>query len=1044
MDCKSNIERSKLLPFHVCSQFTLSQLVQSRRSKVLETLELNNFSKSMRKHVNGFSKNNYTCGYFDEDSIPNITRKHDPNSLKIFHVNIESFSKKGVELSVYLKCLKFEFDIICLTEIRYTNIGIIDKEFPEFHIFIDNPTTAKGGVAIILKKDKFSQITEIDSSNDFNLKNNCACTKCIIENKWLSCKINNQKIILGGIYRHPKGEIDHFNNALKKSLSNIKNDTLAIILGDFNIDLIKESDPKVNCYLSNYFENNFIPCITLPTRITYHSATLLDHIFIKTPKKFIQNKCSSGNLITDLSDHLPNFSFIDIKTTSIKDRPFIRLFTQTNIEKFIENSVSEPSLISPNEVTEVNSSYNTFTTNYQNLFDKYFPYVRISRKAFKSKPFITRGIKNSIKHRNRLYKKYLDNPNDLNESIWKRFRNKTGEIIKRAEALYYRKIISDHNNSSKNLWNTFGKILNNKKVKHSKIESLNLNGVNLTEPKNITESFNNFFSEIGGNLAKNFPTNDSQFKNYLGAPVTHSMYLRPTSVKEILRTVKSLKNSNSLGHDNFPTKFIKLSATLIAPVLEKIFNLSMKSGVFPDALKVAKVIPIFKKGSPTSINNYRPISVLSPINKIFEKILYSRLIKYIDKSKLLYKYQYGFRKNHSTEHALIELIDQIRLSIGKGQMTCGIFIDLSKAFDTVNHQILLDKLEHYGIRGHALALFKSYLSNRNQYVHLDKCKSQTRPISCGVPQGSVLGPLFFLLFINDLPNCCSNGKIRLFADDTTIFFHTNSIDEVILTGKVIMTELTNWFKANKLTLNTDKSSFTLFKSSKKVIPNIPEHIDFLNQKILRTSHIKFLGVTLDENLTWNQHINEICSKLKRLFHIFYNIRKYLTEDNIKTIYYALVYSRIKYGITVYGQACQTKMQRIQTLQNQLLKVISGKEPRFPTNELHDEFKLLLVKDIANQEILAFVHNYFSNSLPPVFDGYFETLASNHNRNTRNGQNLIRIADHKTNITASATKIQGAKLWNKLDNNLKNITKVKQFKTKYKNSVCLPYVKEAVL
>ena len=376
-------------------------------------------------------------------------------------------------------------------------------------------------------------------------------------------------------------------------------------------------------------------------------------------------------------------------------------------------------------------------------------------------------------------------------------------------------------------------------------------------------------------------------------------------------------------------------------------------------------------------------------------------------------------------------------------MTCGIFIDLSKAFDTVNHQILLDKLEHYGIRGHALELFKSYLSNRKQYVHIEKCKSQTRPVSCGVPQGSVLGPLFFLLFINDLPKGCTNGKVRLFADDTTIFFHTNSIDDVISTGKAIMTQLTNWFTANKLTLNADKSSFTLFKSSKKAIPNVPEHIDFLNQKIKRTSHIKFLGIILDENLTWNQHINEICNKLKRLFHIFYNIRNYLSTDNIKTIYYALVYSRIKYGITVYGQACKTKMQRIQTLQNKLLKVISGKDYRFSTNELHDEFDFLLIKDIANQEIVAFVHNYFSNSLPPVFDGYFETLASNHNRNTRNGRNLIKIISHTTDIAASAIRIQGAKLWNKLDNNLKQIPKVKQFKAKYKHSVCLPYVKKPI-
>ena len=370
-------------------------------------------------------------------------------------------------------------------------------------------------------------------------------------------------------------------------------------------------------------------------------------------------------------------------------------------------------------------------------------------------------------------------------------------------------------------------------------------------------------------------------------------------------------------------------------------------------------------------------------------------------------------------------------------MMCGIFINVYKAFATVNHQILIDKLEHYGIRGNALDIFRSYLSNRKQYVHIDNCKSQTRSISHGVPQGSVLGPLFFLLFINDLPKCCPDGKVRLFADDTTIFFHRNNINEINSTGKNIMIQLTTWFNANKLTLNADKSSFTIFKSSRKTIPNQPDNIEFHDQQIKRTSHIKFLGVILDENLTWNLHINELCSKLKRLFHIFYNIRNVLSKDNIKTIYYTLIYSRIKYGITVFGQACDSKLKRIQTLQNQLLKVLSGKNYRFSTDMLHNEFELLKIKDIVKQEIITFVHNFFSNSLPPVFSGYFETLASNHNRNTRNGSNLIKITSHTSNFAAASIKIQGAKVWNRLDNSLKSIPKVKNFRNKFKFSR-LPY------
>ena len=233
----------------------------------------------------------------------------------------------------------------------------------------------------------------------------------------------------------------------------------------------------------------------------------------------------------------------------------------------------------------------------------------------------------------------------------------------------------------------------------------------------------------------------------------------------------------------------------------RIFNLAISTGVYPTNLKIAKVIPIFKKGDPTSVNNYRPISILSTINKIFEKILYARLTKYIDDFQLLYKYQFGFRKNHSTEHALIEITDQIKLSMNNNQITCGIFVDLSKAFDTVNHHMLLDKLENLGIRGKALELFRSYLSGRKQYVNIDNCKSKTRSITCGVPQGSVLGPLFFLLFINDLPNCCPSGKVRIFADDTNVFFHCNNIKELIKLGQTILNQLHSWFTANKLTLN---------------------------------------------------------------------------------------------------------------------------------------------------------------------------------------------------------------------------------------------------
>ena len=1023
---------SLVLPFSDIRDIDISDLYLGNKHDILEERGNTNFRKNMLKLVNGFSRNNYTCSYYLVDSINNIANTHLPNCLKILHQNIVSFSKNGTKLSVELSCLNFKFDIICLTEIRENNVGLFEKEFPNYHIFLDNPQQAQGGVAVLLRKNKFEQISELDSNINFNLANNCSCNTCQIENKWLSFKINNQEIVLGGIYRHPsRGSISCFNHNLKNTLDIINRKSISIILGDTNINLINENNEDVDTYLNSLISHNYIPLITLPTRLTSHSTTLIDHIFIRLPLRMTQNKCSSGNLLTEYSDHLPNFTLIDINTPPLKDRPYVRVFSETNKKHFTDNILNERDLINDDDLTDTHDAYDILSDNFLKLYNKYFPLRRVSKKEQKDKPYITDEIKNEIALKNKLHKKYLNNPSERNETAWKEQRKKTNTCITRAEESYYKTILRDHNNNSRNLWKTFGKIINKNKIKHKRCITLNINNVIINDTQKVTESFNDFFCEVGEKLANKFSTgNNTQFRNYLSNPAPQSMFLRHILPCEIEDVITNLKSSHSAGHDEFSSKFIKLSSPILVPALVKIFNLAIDTGTYPNKLKIAKVLPVYKKGSQTSINNYRPISLLSTINKIFEKILYSRLINYIDKFQLLYKYQYGFRKKHSTEQSLIEFIDQIRLSMDKQEMTCGIFIDLSKAFDTVNHQILIDKLDHYGIRGKPLELFKSYLSNRTQYVQIDNIKSKTKPITCGVPQGSVLGPLLFLLFINDIPNCCTSGNFRIFADDTNVFYKCKNTNEIVEIGKNIMTSLNDWFRANKMTLNTDKTSFTIFKSNRLTIPNLPTQIEFLNTKIQRSSQIKFLGLTLDENLSWEYHINNVCNKLKSLFHIFYNIREYLRNQDIITLYYTLIYSRIKYGISLYGQAAENKIKKVQILQNQLLKVITKKPFRYNTDILHNELEILKVKEISFQEILIFVHNYFTNSLPTVFDNYF--LHFNHNYNTRNAALSFRQEAHHTQMAAQSVKILGVKLWNRLENSLKTIPNRKRFRNKLKN------------
>ena len=323
-------------------------------------------------------------------------------------------------------------------------------------------------------------------------------------------------------------------------------------------------------------------------------------------------------------------------------------------------------------------------------------------------------------------------------------------------------------------------------------------------------------------------------------------------------------------------------------------------GVYPSLLKIAKVTPIFKKGSHLLPDNYRPISVLGHIKKIYEKLLHSRLSTHFNNNDLLYKYQYGFREGHSTTQALVELTDSLKNTIDNGNYACGIFIDLTKAFDTVNHNILIDKLKKYGILDNAIELLKSYLDDRMQYVEINKTKSSLSKISCGVPQGSVLGPLLFLIYINDLPNCCLLRKVHIFADDTVIFFecqNQNQLSEII---EDILKNLNDWFIANKLTMNVEKSNFCIFRSQKNKNKPIPDSIPFNNSTMKRISHIKYLGVFLDEHLSYTHHVNEVCKSLRKYFSVFYNIRRYLNKEHIKSIYYSMIYSKIQYGLTSYG------------------------------------------------------------------------------------------------------------------------------------------------
>jgi hypothetical protein len=304
--------------------------------------------------------------------------------------------------------------------------------------------------------------------------------------------------------------------------------------------------------------------------------------------------------------------------------------------------------------------------------------------------------------------------------------------------------------------------------------------------------------------------------------------MKPIVETEIIKIVNKFNQNKSAGHDNIDTFIIKRVATEIAKPLTSIFNLSIATGIVPQKLKIAKVIPIFKKNDPELFSNYRPVSVLPCFSKILERLIFNRCITYIDRHRILNDKQFGFRSNHSTSMAIIQLVDTIYNAVEKNETTIGIFLDLSKAFDTIDHKILIHKLELYGFRGIVLDWFKDYLYNRKQYVYYNSCDSELKDIICGVPQGSILGPLLFILYVNDIINTSNVLDVILFADDTTILYSNKDIRSKFGLINNELKEVSNWFRANKLSVNATKTNYMVLGTPHMTSKNKNAIIDDVN------------------------------------------------------------------------------------------------------------------------------------------------------------------------------------------------------------------------
>lgn len=901
------------------------------------------------------------------------------NSFYVIHQNIRSIRSNFDSLVAEISTMNVFPDVIILSEVWINEDELKLYSLSNYKSYIKpNNFQRAGGVVIYVKSN-----LEIISCEPINFQ-----TADVIR---LDFKFCQQRFCLFAVYRLHSHNKEIFLNEIEYYFENNKRNNSGksfFLIGDININLL-ENSTVVDSYTTFLSSNGFECLLKEPTRITAESATCIDHVFARIPNKD-KTQAEVEVIDANVSDHQMVILRVCVRVCvqGLADKP-AGLSPPPNFRTDYNKLLGILDNTDWSDIYAYNTPSSAFDAFHKKLqvaiTNSQFEVTGSKNYICKLKPWMNNYICLKIKTKNKLFEKVKLHPNNSKLlKFFKSYRNKLQVEIRNLRISYYENIFKKYSGDSKRTWRLLNEVTG-QKVKNVAVTNLEVNGIILSDKKVICNEFNEFFLSIVNKLEIRKVKPNSfytcSFKDFFKTKYsTKSMFIEPVLTQDLSNVIRSLKNGTSPGMDGVNSSLVKVIYPKISDILLYLINFSFQKGIFPDLLKTAIVIPLHKSGSLNDCNNFRPISLLSTFAKIFEKLMKKKLVSFLEKTKFFSLNQFGFREGLSTETALKHFMDDVYIGLNTGKRVSGIFLDIKKAFDTVDHDILLSKLYNCGIRGNVHSWFVSYLTNRKQHVKIGSTFSDIGYIRNGVPQGSVLGSILFLIYINDLCNANFNGKVTSFADDTALSYVKNTWDEINQGMTSDLKAIQWWFTNNNMLLSPEKTKYINFNLRNKYNFDssiIYTCVDCLCKNtvclskcaiVSQTDSIKYLGMILDAELNWKSHINKLKKVINNTLRYFYFLRNICNEDVLKMLYFSLVNSRLEYGIFCWGGTYETNMKPIIIMQKKFIRIIKHKNKTEASFPLFVNLRILPINYMFVFKVLKLFY-ILSGNLPQLDNVY---------------------------------------------------------------------------